>query len=284
MLALVDADVILYKCGFSAQHKWYYVYEDDDYWTKKFRYKKEALEYIDGEEGSTLYDEYEIEPLENALFLCKQLIKRILKETRATEYQLYLTGDGNYREDVATILPYKGNRDSAHKPFWYNEIKDYLIARWGAEIVEGYEADDSLSMGQWEAWVNSGGMDDNAFMQGNSQTVICTTDKDLNGCPGWHYNWDKQDKPIWITEKEARRFFYFQLLTGDKSVDNIPGVAGIGKVRANKILDSVSPEQYECAVGVEYAKSYDDPESAMEENSRLLWMSRTKPNDWAWGF
>lgn len=270
MKALIDADIIMYKCGFSAQHKWYYVYNPlvhDDYWEAKFHKKVEALEYMKGKEGLFLHGEYYIEPLENSLFLCDQLIKRIIRETEAEKYQLYLTGAGNYRDEVATILPYKGGRDNLHKPFWYNEIKEYLITRWGAVVVEGYEADDALSMEQSE-----------------TNTCICTTDKDLLGTAGWHYNWDKQDKPSWVTEEEARRFFYWQMLTGDKTVDNIPGIPGIGKVGADKILNNCSSEEYECKVGVEYAKAYDDPESAMEENARLLWMSKTKPNDWSWGF
>jgi len=272
MEAIVDADVILYKCGFAAQHKWYYAYEDDDYWVAKFRYKKEMTEWLGDKSGFTITDEYEIEPLENALFLCNQLIKRIIKQTGATQYQLYLTGDGNYRDEVATILPYKGNRDSANKPHWYNEIKDYLIERWGAIIVEGYEADDALSMNQSKLYDDPRG-----------ETCICTTDKDLLMVSGWNYNWDKDERPKWITEAEGRRWFYMQLLMGDKSVDNIPGIKGLGPAKAKKILDAVDPERYECIVGVEYAKAYDDPEAAMEENARLLWMSRIEPNDWCWG-
>lgn len=288
MKALLDADVILYKCGFAAQHKWYYAYEDDDYWVAKFRYKKEMTEWLGDKTGFTITDEYEIEPLENALFLCDQLVKRIIKQTGATKYQLYLTGDGNYRDEVATILPYKGNRDSANKPHWYSEIKDYLIKRWGAVIVEGYEADDAMSMGQWKDWEESweyiGGKGEaSKYVIEHLQTVICTTDKDLKMVPGWHYNWDKDEKPVWITEAEGRRWFYTQLLMGDKSVDNIPGIKGLGPAKAKKILDSVEPSEYECIVGVEYAKAYDDPESAMEENARLLWMSRHTPNDWSWG-
>ena len=80
-----------------------------------------------------------------------------------------------------------------------------MINEYDAELQVGQEADDALSIA--------------ACTLGHG---IATIDKDLDGCPGWHYNWAKENI-YYVTEVEANRFFYTQMLTGD-STDNIPGL------------------------------------------------------------
>ena len=43
-------------------------------------------------------------------------INNILEAVEATSHQIYITGPGNFRESVATIQKYKGNRPS-DKPY-----------------------------------------------------------------------------------------------------------------------------------------------------------------------
>ena len=59
---------------------------------------------------------------------------------------LYISGKDNFREKVATILPYKGNRDPLHKPKYYKEIREYLKDAYGAQVVDGQEADDEIGI------------------------------------------------------------------------------------------------------------------------------------------
>ena len=55
---------------------------------------------------------------------------------------------------------------------------------------------------------------------------------------GLHY-WQGEE---WsISNEQARKFFYKQLLTGD-TTDNIPGCKGIGPKRADDILESASSD------------------------------------------
>ena len=50
-------------------------------------------------------------------------------------------------------------------------------------------------------------------------------------------------------------------------------------------LLNVPPDDYALATALAYVEHYgDDAESAFEENARLLWMSREKPNDWGWEY
>jgi 5'-3' exonuclease len=68
--------------------------------------------------------------------------------------------------------------------------------------------------------------------------IVCSIDKDLLQLPGKHYDFVKKEETA-VSPKEAVVNFYSQVLAGD-SVDNVPGVTGIGPVRARKILEGAS--------------------------------------------
>jgi hypothetical protein len=169
-----------------------------------------------------------------------------------------MSGSTNFRKDIATLKPYKGNRTS-EKPKYYLEIRDYLIKNYGAIMAEGQEADDLMGIAQWA--------------KPDSSTVICSIDKDLDMIPGLHYN-DKKDKLYEVSLEEANRFFVVQLLTGD-ATDNIPGVPGIGPKNAERLLWGRSAEEGIEIVQQEYNKAYGaSGQEAFEENARLLWIRR----------
>lgn len=71
----------------------------------------------------------------------------------------------------------------------------------------------------------------NSHRQNLEKTVICTKDKDLDMISGLHYNWTKDKEPYEVSEQQALKAFYSQLLTGDR-VDNIQGIKGIGNKKA----------------------------------------------------
>ncbi len=66
--------------------------------------------------------------------------------------------------------------------------------------------------------------------------VMVTIDKDLRGVPGWHFNPDKEDFPVLVTEEQANHQFAIQWLTGD-ATDGFGGIKGVGPAKAAKILD-----------------------------------------------
>ena len=227
MKALIDGDIILYRCGFAAQGKIYnlslpsYLGE-----IPKFKYKKDMLawreEYAKGESEYTVTVDTVIEPVENALT--------------------------NFRDDMATIRVYKGNRDPLHKPHWYDEIKEYLRSVWKAEEEEHLEADDIL-----------------AKLQSNN-TCIVTTDKDLDQVAGWHYNWVK-DILYEVSIEQGIHSKYVQILTGD-STDNIEGIPGVGPVSAEKCLEWCSSiDDYEQAIKEEYEHFFTQTKKGVEKSN-----------------
>jgi hypothetical protein len=165
-------------------------------------------------------------PVEYALHLAKESIHGIVEALDGQPEIWLSSNDGsNFRKQLASILPYKGNRSPLAKPQWLNETRDYLVAYQGAKVAEGEEADDALGIRGTEE---------------GSKAIICSLDKDLDQVPGLHYNWVKKER-YEVNERDALRAFYTQLLTGDRT-DNIPGIAGIGPKRASAILEGYTAE------------------------------------------
>jgi len=195
----------------------------------------------------------------------------ILDSVEAESWQGYLTGKGNFRDHVATILPYKGTRDRGSRPFHWTSVSTYLIQSRHCVVVDGMEADDAISIEQ---------------VANNGSTIICSRDKDLRMVPGWHYTWPswKQEErfPYYVTEIDGLRFFYTQLLVGDRS-DNILGLHGVGpKARSVGRLQELSTEE---ELFEEVAEQYRLRFGGwwpmfMIENGRLLWMKRSMEDDW----
>ena len=202
-------------------------------------------------------------------------LERIQEVLGCTEVSGFLTGKGNFREERATIKPYKGNRSG--KPKLYQTMRDWLVFRFNAQVVDGMEADDMLSIVQ---------------TRGGDNTVIVSRDKDLRITKGWHYGYPCGKQPefpltyideLGYLEKNSKgkvkggglAFFYFQMLLGD-STDNIQGVPKWGEKKAFDLLNEYQDnddtmffkvlEIYEQVYG---EGTYVD---AFLENGDLLWM------------
>jgi len=194
-------------------------------------------------------------PPEEAEDVIDQIMDYTIGQTvvfpHGNNFYVWLSGKGNFRYDIAKTEPYKGNRRDQVKPTHYNHVREYLQSRWGAQVTKGCEADDAISI---EAY--KGDMD---------STVIVSVDKDFDTVPCWRYNFTKDE---WIknTPESALRFFYEQVLTGDR-VDNIKGIHGIGPKKAQKLLGDSTDEQ---ELFQKCLDAYDGDYDRVVENARLL--------------
>lgn len=259
MKALIDADVLVYECAFGAETSWKGM----------------------GHEG--------VPPFDIAAELLDNRIANIAAITGSDEYILFLTGKNNFREKIATIKPYKGNR-LQEKPFHYKNLRAYIVGKHNGIITDGIEADDAMAIEQFKSWSHY----DHCYHDGTlSETIICSRDKDLRMIPGWNFGWELGNQPSfgpkYISELEGYRNFFYQCLVGDK-VDNIQGLPKCGPVKALKILENTNTydEMLE-AVREAYKAFYGDCEKADEallENGRLLYMTRVIKNNkiLLWGF
>jgi 5'-3' exonuclease len=189
------------------------------------------------------------DPEEIAFYRMDEMIRGIQEALQTAKYKAFLTASGpHYRHEI--YPEYKANR-KAEKPTHYHRLRDYLLETHGAELVLEQEADDALGINQM-----------------HPETCIVTIDKDLDQIAGWHYNFVKKDL-YEVTPDEGLRYFYQQLLMGDR-IDNIPGIYGIGPVNAARIIGECKTEKemYD-AVKKHYEKASLSDE-ALIRNGQLL--------------
>ena len=154
--------------------------------------------------------------------------KRYINEVRvncwADDVVVGIKGtDRNFRYDI--YPSYKSNRrplDNDVKKR-LNYLYEHAYAEGAIKAHENWETDDQVADWVLEAWHNE------------DPVTIAHIDKDLDLLPGSHYNFNKNEH-YELSIEDCQRNFFYQLLVGD-SADGLPGARGIGKVKANKLLD-----------------------------------------------
>lgn len=280
---IVDSDSLVYATGFSVERTRYdvTVQRPDGSEAEVICASKDEVEaFLSDEPEGTVHQidkVVEAEPLNHATFLVDRMLNTI--DTNLTQagveferLELFLTGQGNFREELATIRPYKGNRDASAKPYHYKSIRRYMANKWGAKIVDGCEADDMVA----------------SIMYWNKDAILVGIDKDLLTIPGRHYNFRK--KVLFeVSKQEALVNFYRQLIVGDP-VDNILGAYKAGPAKAEALAPEwTEVEMYEYTLGL-YARGLEmkncpyanlSAEAALLENARLLHLKRDEDDIWA---
>lgn len=268
--AIIDADSLVYAVGFASEGTYYELGINGD--TIEFKYSKDLFKYVEEhfpDSDYTVTKKSAPDPLSFCLHSMKRMVEGILEAVDAADYKIFLTGTDNFRKDI--YPEYKANRAESSKPTYYNELRDYLVSKYGAIVVDGMEADDAVAIEY-----------NNLFLCKHPDgllPVICSIDKDLDTVSGQHYNWNKPEQGMyWVSLHQASYNFYTQLLTGD-ATDNIPGIPGIGKAKAAKILDYcvTDSEMYAAAVKAYYDHYAKD---ILERNAQLLHMKRSRNDKW----
>lgn len=229
-----------------------------------------------------------------------------LKQAVKAKRHIFFIGDGpNFRDKVATLQPYKGNREDLVKSYHFDEVKDYFKGLSEVVVItDGHEVDDIVSQNLQADFEKNGT---------NPRRVLSHVDKDLRNTAGAHYNYNTGEWE-WITQEQADYNFALQMLTGDK-VDNIKGVPdvpvefrekygltkrkGVGPATAKIILQDLegqplqvlyervleayrahygdSPVTYESCHGGTIQKN---AEEILDENAELLYMIRKPKEYW----
>lgn len=221
---LIDADFLIYSVGFASE-------EDSE------KFAKSRL----------------VETLEDMVYI----------HLKATSYEAFLTGKGNYRYEIAKTVPYKGNRKDAKKPKHYDALRECMITRLGAVLVEGQEADDEVAI---------------RMTKEPDKYLLVGVDKDLRQIPGWHHNPHKAQTE-YIDDFEAYKNFATQLLTGDR-VDNIPGLSNVGPVKAAKALQNAKTKEDLLAAAFAKYQELGYSREYFIEQGQLLWLRRTEGELW----
>jgi uncharacterized protein YijF (DUF1287 family) len=287
MKILFDADSMVYGCAFAAQTTQYdYIATDGVEIVEGIAKSKEDLDATaamlpDGWKIESVDALVEPDPVENALALVKRQILRIEKKLDSDGYQfdkldVYITGKGNHRDTIAKVKPYKGNRVNTAKPVHYAAVRRYMMTRWNAIKVDGWEADDAVAAA-------AAALDyDPAYV------MIVSQDKDLRTVPGLLFNYRRGTYEL-ITERQAHVNFYRQMLAGDVT-DNICGATLCGEVKAEKLItEDMTEAQMWATACAEFKASLSrrgclytdrDPVSVAIEMGQLLHMSRVYGDVW----
>ena len=244
-LAIIDSDTAVFKACMIAEKTVYDILpltikdiptekvvdiEDDttyqQYIVQTFSYASEYKDWLKkiekDPEDFLRVSRVVMEPLSHALHILDTMMREMVKMIEPEQLAVWLTGDNNFRDDIAKLRPYKETRRDKPKPVYYEAAREFLIKKWGAKVIDGMEADDMC------------GIIATACQEDGTPYVIAAVDKDLNSIPGMHYNYDKK-KFYNVSVYEAEHWFWVQALAGD-STDCIPGLYRVGEVAADKIL------------------------------------------------
>lgn len=233
-LLVIDGDWLAFMVACALEKKSVKIYDESDVFVKEYKnktlFKADTKNYNPNfriEDSQSLPKNYK----SNMIFLVKKHIAKFLLESKCQSVLIAMGGPTNFRTDLHLPKAYKGSRKDLAKPLALYEVRDYVTNTFPSIISEGEEADDILSKYQFMSYQNR-----------ERRIVACTLDKDARGTPGYLYNPNESyltfiDGLGYVertakestsgTKKykfygEGRKWFYAQLLTGDKADDYYP--------------------------------------------------------------
>ena len=190
----------------------------------------------------------------------------LLARVNNPSFTLYLTGENNFRYQI--YPEYKANRRDTPRPAHLQSVKQFLVREYQAILSDGCEADDLCGVDQCTT---------------PDDTFIIHIDKDLDMIPGKHFSPEinrlgktvREEREYYVSPGDALRTFYTQLLVGDPG-DNVKGAKGIGKVKAERILEGLHDETdlYEAV------RDYFSCDEELVLNGQVLWIWREMNNIW----
>lgn len=177
------------------------------------------------------------EYLEDSWDNFKKLVASVLEICWAEDYLMAVKHEDNFRDHIYPEYKLQRRLSPNGSNTFVPILRKLAVAEDYAIEAIGREADDMLRI-----WAEQARLFEIPY-------VIVSIDKDLKCIPGKHYNIKKNELTT-VTELFATRFFYQQLMSGDPT-DNVPGIPGIGHVKAEKYLYNLSEEDEMQSVVVE---------------------------------
>ena len=119
----------------------------DGAWLAKINKTKETPWVIDD------FDLYDIQipaPVEHSLTATKSLILKSTELTGIKERRLFVGKGESQRVEQSTLVKYKSGREGSLRPLHKDAIVEYMIKHHNAEVVEGIEVDDKVTMEAWK--------------------------------------------------------------------------------------------------------------------------------------
>lgn len=197
MIAEVDTDCFKYSCAFAGEVRSVLVEHEDGY-CKEFKSRTEffgrgrgrndgELAKLNKRKGKTyLYDEFSYtdiqvaEPLDQVYRSTKNTIDLAIASSGAKSANHYIGSGESWRVDASTLLRYKGERGSQIKPLLLDEVTEFIVDHYNAEIITDLEVDDVVTMKAY----------------GKSDRFVIGEDKDASGAGTKFYNISRPNEGV----------------------------------------------------------------------------------------
>lgn len=227
-LLVVDGDWICFKIASILEKKEVRVFNPDGDFVNKYKNRTEYKKSKNFEESFEIKDSQQLIKSYQAImaYRSRVLVNDFLKASGCDEVLMALGGSTNFRDRLPLPNKYKGNRDGTLRPLALKETRDFIATTFPTVFSEDEEADDIISKYQYTYSTTK-----------KDRIVVCTLDKDARGTPGLLFNPDKNtvvdiDGLGFLTLSKAnsgyklygegRKWFYSQLITGDKADNYFP--------------------------------------------------------------
>lgn len=246
MIALVDGDLVAYRCAASCQ-----------------------------KQGVV------VEDLGIAQARANNLLTNIQDAVAQEDVQIFLSGQDNFRK---TLNPqYKANRKDMERPVYLEPLREWLVVEWGAQVTEGIEADDALGIHQTK--YNAAGVGsiicslDKDLLQVPGEHYSW----EIFGTSATGNQWNRPAARRTVSPMEGLFNFYWQIVMGDAS-DNVPGYDGKMRQKVPKFLEQHYENMQVLETEQElfdYVKElYQLPLHDLLLNGTCLWIQREEGEDW----
>ena len=271
-VALIDLDTPVYAAASAVTTRSVLVTHEPTQKKKEFSTRTEFKEMLKSKNKLDKLDDYsfldqqESEPVENACRVLKTMVKWIVGKIQPDEVQYYISGKGNFRDNLELPTRYKSGRANMIRPTHLADVRRFATHKFHANVCDAYEPDDAIVINGYSV-KNDG-----------NKPVIVTIDKDALAYSGLYlFN---QDKPelgevllpglgsLWIDNKNKVRgngflWYCLQHTTGDRTDTFVPTDlcdAKFGEKSAYKLLKDCATEREALeAVLTQYKKWYPSP-------------------------
>lgn len=218
-IIVADGDIIAYRAAAANESRSIRVTHNLTGQVTEHAHRTAFKEHIRGQfdvSEFTIEDVQTAEDISHAFHAVNTTIEALKKSCNADSVEIYISGKNNFRDSLPLPTKYKDGR-SVMKPLQLKEVREYLINKKKAVVVDNYEPDDALAMRCYDGVKNK------------QKIIQCTIDGDANGVAGWLYNWTKMKEPFLIKglgeihlvkdnkdfDGHGRKFFYAQWILGD---------------------------------------------------------------------
>jgi 5'-3' exonuclease len=174
-----------------------------------------------------------------------QIINRIEETHEIDRVITFSNSIGNFRKEISNT--YKANRVKRDIPEILSDLHNYVTFAYDGKQGKGVETDDLVAR-YWKALTE---------VEGRDNVIIVSIDKDYKQLPCLIYNYHSKHQCYYkISEEEARRNFYTQMIVGDNA-DNVNFCKGYGESYCKKAFKDCSSDYSHIRVVFElYKKLY----------------------------